>query len=143
MSVKASLKRTGLLLALGLAGLGPAQAETYKLRCDVEGKLSEPVSKVLPARVVVELQTIGRHLYFHVAGPSHYEMRVSTLVSEEFEGENLTSGNQIGARRQQRSNQRETAILIERGSMELTAHNDVAQAGKTLRFKYSGKCKPA
>jgi hypothetical protein len=31
--------------------------------------------------------------------------------------------------------------LIERGSIELAAHNDVSVQGKLQRFKYTGKCK--
>jgi hypothetical protein len=130
-------------LTLGLASLGALHAETYKLRCEVEGRFAEPVPKIAPARVMVELQVIGRNLYFHVAGPSHYEMRASTLVTDEYQGENLTSGNQIGAKRMHRRSQRESEIVIERGSMELSAHNDVSLSGKTARFKYTGKCRPA
>lgn len=143
MSLHRHWRRCALAGVLGLAGLAAAQAETYKLRCEVEGKFPEQMPKVPPARVVVELQVIGRNLYFHVVGPTHYEMRVSTLVTDDYRGENLTSGDQIGARRQQRSSQRESEIVIERGSMELSAHNDVALAGKTTRFKYTGKCKQA
>ncbi len=130
-------------LAAALVLLPVAHAQTFKLQCDVEGKPSEPVVRVSPARVAVELQVIGRNLYFHVAGPPFYEMRVSTLVTEEFQGENLTSGTHIGARRQQRSSQRETEILIERGTLELVAHQDLTHGGKPLRFKYAGKCRQA
>jgi hypothetical protein len=65
------------------------------------------------------------------------------LESEAFKGVNLNSGSRIGARRQERSSQRETQIVIDRGSMSLTAHHDVVLAGKTQRFSYSGKCRPA
>lgn len=131
------------LLAWALLSPALVHAQTFKLSCDVEGKLSEGTVKVSAARVAVELQVIGRHLYFTVQGPPFYEMRVSTLVTEEFLGENLSSGTQIGARRQERRTQRETQLLIERGSMELTAHNDVSHAGKAQRFKYAGKCRQA
>ena len=121
----------------------PAQAQTFKLQCEVEGKLPEPAPRVAPARVTVELQVIGRHLYFTVVGPGHYAMRVSTLVTEEFKGENLTSSSQLGARRLERKSERETELLIERGSMELSAHHDVSLGGKVQRFKYAGKCRQA
>lgn len=140
--------RKRLMAVLALAActlLSPTllRAQTFKLSCDVEGKLSEATVKVSPARVAIELQVIGRHLYFTVQGPPFYEMRVSTLVTEEFLGENLSSGSQIGARRQERRTQRETQLVIERGSMELSAHNDVSHAGKAQRFKYGGKCRQA
>lgn len=132
-----------LALAFMAATWGTAaQAETFKLQCEVEGKLQDSSDKVAPARVVVEVQVIGRHFYFNVSGPPYYAMRVSTLVTDDFKGENLFSSSQLGARRQQRSNQHETEILIDRASMELTAHNDVSRAGKTLRFSYAGKCRP-
>lgn len=130
------------LLALA-ATLPAAQAQPFKLQCEVEGKLPEPAARVAPARVTVELQVIGRHLYFTVLGPTLYAMRVSTLVTEEFKGENLTSSSQLGARRLERKSERETELLIERGSMELSAHHDVNHAGKVQRFKYAGKCRQA
>ncbi len=143
MAPRLNCKHTALMLGLGLLGLSGAWAETFKLRCEVDGKFADAVPKVAPAQVTVELQLIGRHLYFKVAGPTYYEMRVSTLESEDFKGVNLNSGSRVGARRQERSTQRETEIVIERGSMELSAHHDVALSGKTHRFKYAGKCRPA
>ncbi len=136
-------RQAAIAVCMGLLACKAAQAEPLRLRCEVEGKLPEASAKVQPARVTVELQVIGRHLYFTVIGPSPYDMRVSTLVTDQYLGENLTSGSQVGARRQEKRTQRETEILIERGSMELTAHHDVVQAGKTLRFKYAGKCRQA
>lgn len=137
------MRRQLLPLACLMLCLPAAWAQPFKLQCDVEGKLPEGTPRVAPARVAIELQVIGRHLYFTVTGPSHYAMRVSTLVSEDFQGENLTSSSQIGARRLERKTDKETELLIERGSMELTAHNDVSVGGKAQRFKYSGKCRPA
>lgn len=128
------------MLALALA-CPVASAQTFKLQCEVEGKWPEPSPRPSIARVSVELQVIGRHFYYTVAGPAPYAMRVSTLVTEDFKGENLTTSSQLGARRQQRSNQQETEIVIERGSMELSAYHDVAQGGKLQRFRYSGKCR--
>ena len=131
------------MAALLCLSVGTASAQTFKLQCDLEGKPSEPVLRISPARVDLELQVIGRNLYFHMSGPPYYEMRVSTLVTDEFLGENLTSGTQVGARRQQRSTQRELEIVIERGSMEFTGHQDLVHAGKPLRMRYAGKCRPA
>ena len=143
MRLKHSWRLAAIAVCMGLWACKAAQAEPFKLRCEVEGKFPEASMKVQPARVTVELQAIGRHLYFTVIGPTYYEMRVSTLVTDDYLGENLTSGSQVGARRQEKRTQRETEILIERGSMELNAHHDVVQAGKTVRFKYAGKCRLA
>jgi hypothetical protein len=140
MALRLNRKHMALVLGLGLSG---AWAQPFKLRCDVEGKFPESLPKVAPSQVTVELQLIGSHLYFKVIGLQYYEMRVSTLESEAFKGVNLNSGSRIGARRQERSSQRETQIVIDRGSMSLTAHHDVVLAGKTQRFSYAGKCRPA
>ncbi len=140
---RGSMRRHLLTLACLMLLLPAARAQPFKLQCEVEGKWPEGTPRVAPARVTIELQVIGRHLYFTVIGPTHYAMRVSTLVSEDFKGENLTSSSQIGARRMERSTSKETELLIERGSMELSAHNDVSLAGKVQRFTYAGKCRPA
>ncbi len=118
-----------------------ALAQPIRLQCEVEGKFADAETKVAPARVAIELQVIGRHLYFTVIGPRPYEMRVSTLVTEEYEGTNLTSASQLGARRRHRASGQETSLLIERGSIELAAYNDVPVQSKLQRFKYTGKCK--
>lgn len=134
--------RCGLSLALSLAMLAPAVwAQPFKLQCEVEGKFAEAEGKPIAARVAVELQVIGRHLYFTVIGPKPFEMRVSTLVTEEYEGTNLTSATQLGARRKHRSSGQETSLLIERGSIDVSAYNDVPAQGKPQRFKYAGKCR--
>jgi hypothetical protein len=118
-----------------------AWAQPFKLQCDVEGKFADAEGKAGQARVAIELQVIGRHLYFTVIGPKPYEMRVSTLVTEDYEGTNLTSSTQLGARRKHRASGQETSLLIERGSIELSAYNDVSVQGKLQRFKYAGKCR--
>ena len=121
---------------------GPAQAQVFKLLCDVEGKVPALDDLKLPAsKITVELQTIGKHLYFNVVGPRPYDMRVSSLETEAYLGSNLTSSSRLGARRKNRETEKETEIAIDRGSMELTAHNDTNYQGKAVRAQYSGKCK--
>lgn len=132
----------GLILALAMVVVTPAAwAQPIKLQCEVEGKFADAEGKASAARVGVELQVIGRHLYFTVIGPKPFEMRVSTLVTEEYEGTNLTSSTQLGARRRHRASGQETSLLIERGSIELSAYNEVPVQGKLQRFKYAGKCR--
>jgi hypothetical protein len=134
------LTRTGWVLgAMWCASV--ALAQPIKLQCEVEGGFADAQAKAAPARVAIELQVIGRHLYFAVIGPRPYEMRVSTLVTEDYEGTNLTSSSQLGARRRHRASGQETSLLLERGSIELAAYNDVPVQGKLQRFKYTGKCK--
>jgi hypothetical protein len=134
------LTRTGWVLgAMWFASV--ALAQPIKLQCEVEGGFADAQAKAAPARVAIELQVIGRHLYFAVIGPRPYEMRVSTLVTEDYEGTNLTSSSQLGARRRHRASGQETSLLLERGSIELAAYNDGPVQGKLQRFKYTGKCK--
>jgi hypothetical protein len=135
-----SVLRLFLLSALIVASQ-VAWGQPFKLQCDVEGKFADADGKAGQARVAIELQVIGRHLYFTVIGPKPYEMRVSTLVTEDYEGTNLTSSTQLGARRKHRASGQETSLLIERGSIELSAYNDVSVQGKLQRFKYAGKCR--
>jgi len=130
-----------ILALLCVAAVPAVWAQPFKLQCEVEGKYADAEGKATAARVGVELQVIGRHLYFTVIGPKPFEMRVSTLVTEEYEGTNLTSDTELGARRKHRASAQETSLLIKRGSMELIAYNDVPSQGKSQRFKYAGKCR--
>jgi hypothetical protein len=134
------IQRFLLGLSLSVAALA-AQSQPIKLQCEVEGKFADAEGKATANRVAIELQVIGKHLYFTVIGPKPYEMRVSTLVTEGYEGANLTSSSRLGARRRHRASGQETSLLIERGSVELSAHNDVMVQGKLQRFKYTGKCR--
>lgn len=133
--------RSCVIGLLAMASFSLAQAQPIKLQCEVEGKFADAEGKTTPTRVAIELQVIGKHLYFTVLGAKPFEMRVSTLVTEEYEGKNLTSSTQLGASRRHRASGQETSLLIERGSIELSAYNDVPVQGKLQRFKYTGKCK--
>lgn len=141
--LQSSIGLLGALVSAVFMAIAPpaARAQPFKLQCDVEGKFADAEGKASTTRIGVELQVIGRHLYFTVIGPKPFEMRVSTLVTEEYEGANLTSSTQLGARRRHRASGQETSLLIERGSMELSAYNDVPSQGKLQRFKYAGKCR--
>jgi hypothetical protein len=105
-----SAARCLLILALSWP-VTQAWAQPFKLQCEVEGKFADAQGKPTLARVAIELQVIGRHMYFTVIGPRPFEMRVSTLVTEEYEGSNLTSASQLGARRRHRSSGQETSLF--------------------------------
>jgi hypothetical protein len=129
------------LLALGWSGLA-AQAQTFKMECEVEGLVPQQANKRLaPAKVTLELQRIGVHMYFNVIGPADYQMRVSSLVTEQYLGTNLSSNESLGARKIHRASGRENQVLIDRQSVSYSGHNDVEQQGKTVRIHYEGKCK--
>lgn len=135
------LRSALLLLAIGpLAHL--AQAQTFKLECEAEGVIAQLDNKKLPpAKVSIEIQNIGWHMYFNVVGPLDYQMRVSSLITEQYQGSNLSNASRLGANKKNKSNGHETQIVIDRATVSYSGYNDVDQRGKLVRILYEGKCK--
>ena len=130
-----------LLLCLGPLAL-QAQAQTFKLECEAQGIIAQLDNKKLPpAKVSIEIQNIGWHMYFNVVGPPDYQMRVSSLITEQYQGANLSNASRLGASKKNKSNGHENQILIDRATVSYTGYNDVEQRGKLLRIAYEGKCK--
>jgi hypothetical protein len=130
-----------LLLWLGPWAL-QAQAQTFKLECEAEGIIAQLDNKKLPpAKVSIEIQNIGWHMYFNVIGPPDYQMRVSSLITEQYQGANLSNASRLGASKKNKSTGHENQILIDRATVSYTGFNDVEQRGKLLRIAYEGKCK--
>ena len=133
--------RNAALLALAALGLS-AQAQTFKIECEAEAIVPLQANKKLaPAKITIELQRIGVHMYFNVLGPADYQMRVSSLVTEQYLGTNLSSQESLGARKLHRASGRENQVLIDRQTVNYSGYNDVEQQGKTVRIHYEGKCK--
>lgn len=131
-----------LLLCLGPLAL-QAQAQTFKLECEAQGIIAQLDNKKLPpAKVSIEIQNIGWHMYFNVVGPPDYQMRVSSLITEQYQGANLSNASRLGASKKNKSNGHENQILIDRATVSYTGYNDVEQRGKLVRIAYEGKCKP-
>ena len=135
------LRSALLLLAIGpLAHL--AQAQTFKLECEAEGVIAQLDNKKLPpAKVSIEIQNIGWHMYFNVVGPLDYQMRVSSLITEQYQGTNLSNASRLGANKKNKSNGHETQVVIDRATVSYSGYNDVDQRGKLVRIIYEGKCK--
>ena len=135
------LRSALLLLAIGpLAHL--AQAQTFKLECEAEGVIAQLDNKKLPpAKVSIEIQNIGWHMYFNVVGPLDYQMRVSSLITELYQGSNLSNASRLGANKKNKSNGHETQVVIDRATVSYSGYNDVDQRGKLVRISYEGKCK--
>ena len=129
------------MLAIGpLAHL--AQAQTFKLECEAEGVIAQLDNKKLPpAKVSIEIQNIGWHMYFNVVGPLDYQMRVSSLITEQYQGSNLSNASRLGANKKNKSNGHETQVVIDRATVSYSGYNDVDQRGKLVRILYEGKCK--
>ena len=135
------LRCAALLLCLGPLALA-AQAQTFKLECEAEGIIAQLDNKKLPpAKVSIEIQNIGWHMYFNVVGPPDYQMRVSSLITEQYLGSNLSNASRLGAHKKNKSTGHENQILIDRATVSYTGYNDVEQRGKLLRIAYEGKCK--
>jgi hypothetical protein len=133
--------RVTVLLGLGPLAL-PAQAQTFKIDCDAEASIPQLDNKKLaPAKITIELQNIGSHVYFNVVGPVDYQMRVSSLVTEQYLGSNLKSAERLGANKKNRASGRENQITIERDSVAYAGYNDTDYQGKSVRIFFEGKCK--
>jgi hypothetical protein len=129
------------LLALSPSAL-LAQAQTFKIDCDAEASIPQLDNKKLaPAKITIELQNIGSHVYFNVVGPVDYQMRVSSLVTEQYLGSNLKSAERLGANKKNRASGRENQITIERDSVAYAGYNDTDYQGKSVRILFEGKCK--
>jgi hypothetical protein len=129
------------LLCLGLLAM-PAQAQLFKIDCEAQASIPQLDNKKLaPAKITIELQNIGRHVYFNVVGPAEYQMRVSSLVTEHYLGANLTTAERLGANKRNRASGRENQITIERESVAYTGHNDTDYQGKSVRILFEGTCK--
>ena len=124
-----------------LAGCAAAQAQTFRLSCELQGTIPALEDRKLkPAQVTVEMQSIGKNIFLKLIGPGHYEMKVSSLTTETFTGTNLTSGGAIGARARHNDNGRVTEIRIERETIQLSGYRDIDFRGKVLRMNLEGPC---
>jgi len=134
------LRSAVLMLAIGPLAL-LAQTQTFILQCDAEG-ISQPDNrKLAPAKISIEIQSIGWHMYFNVVGPPDYQMRVSSLITEQYQGSNLSNASRLGANKKNKSNGHETQVVIDRATVSYSGYNDVDQRGKLVRILYDGKCK--
>ena len=135
------LRSALLMLVIGPLAL-LAQAQTFKLECEAEGVIAQLDNKKLsPAKISIEIQNIGWHMYFNVVGPPDYQMRVSSLITEQFQGTNLSNALRLGANKKNKSNGHETQVVIDRATVSYSGYNDVDQRGKLVRILYEGKCK--
>ena len=127
------------LLALLISTMVPSWA--YTLTCDVQGKFPELDKIVLePAIVTIDITSIGNHLYIKMDGPKLYNMFANTIISPEFEGQDLTSDTSIWVRRKNVQTKEETEIKITRHPVTVKAMKDVKRYGKDMKLLVSGPC---
>jgi hypothetical protein len=144
-TLPATLPFYKVLRLLALLGISQsallAQAQTFKIDCDAEASIPLLEKKLTPAKITIELQNIGRNVYFNVVGPADYQMRVSSLVTEQYQGANLTTDARLGAHKKNKTSGRENQITIDRESVTYAGYNDTDYQGKSVRILFEGKCK--
>ena len=121
---------------------GAGNAWSYTLTCDVQGSFPE-LDKIVvqPATVTIDISSIGNHLYIKMEGPKLYNMFANTIISPEFEGQDLTSDTSIWVKRRNIQTKEETEIKIRRQPVFVQALKDVKRYGKEMKFLVSGPCK--
>jgi hypothetical protein len=119
-----------------------AHAQSFKMPCDVSGnlKVGAKSTSFRHQSVEVEILTMGRNIFMKINGASDYQMQASSLVTEEYSGLNLTSANQIGAKRIHRKSGSEYEIRVERESVRLRAKADIVSADKKVSVEFDGPC---
>jgi hypothetical protein len=131
-----------LLLLAGWGVTLDAQAQTFKMPCEVSGTLHVGAATVRlkSEHIEVEILSMGRNIYFKVDGSGFYQLQASTLTTEEYDGKNLSSTYQIGAHKRNRHTGFETEVRVERESVRLHAYNDFLQDDRRARVEFDGKC---
>ena len=134
-----NLFRTCLLIVL--ISTGAAWAQTFKMPCEVEGTIPSLNDRKLDAaKVVVEIQSLGKNVFLKINGPKLYQVQVTSLTTEEFDGKNLTTAKEMGAYKKHRKTGLESEIRLEREPIMLHAFHDVSYHGKITRVHVDGPC---
>lgn len=129
----------GLFMGAGLSG--SAWAQTFKMPCEVEGTIPSLNDRKLDAaKVVVEIQSLGKNVFLKINGPKLYQVQVTSLTTEEFDGKNLTTAKEMGAYKKHRKTGLESEIRLEREPIMLHAFHDVSYHGKITRVHVDGPC---
>lgn len=116
-------------------------ADTFKMSCEVEGTIEQlDDKKFVPAKVVVEIQSIGKNIFINLTGPKLYEMRISSLSTEKFTGKNLTNAQHLGVNSKSIENGQVSEIVISREKVFLKAFKDTVYAGAPVRLNLQGPC---
>jgi len=111
------------------------------MSCNVEGSIAQQDDKKLPpAKVVVEIQSIGKNIFINLIGPKLYEMRISSLSTDKFQGKNLTNAEHLGVNSKSVENAQMSEIVIGREKIYLKAYRDMMQAGALVRVNFQGPC---
>ena len=120
---------------------GAAQAQTFRMPCEVEASIPALDDRKLPPeRAEVEIQTMGKNIFLRLNGSKYYFVTVSSLSTDEFSGKNLTTNKEMGAWRKFKSSGYESEIRIGRESVMLSAYHDIVYQGRLTRIHIEGPC---
>ncbi|MEY4419631.1 MAG: hypothetical protein RLZZ498_227 [Pseudomonadota bacterium] len=129
------------LTVCGCMAVTPAQAQTFKMPCEVEGVIPALEDlKIKPEKATMEIQTMGKNIFLKLNGPGLYQVQVSSLTAEDFIGKNLTSAKEMGAYRKNKLTGVESEIRIEQATVMLSAYTDTVYQGKKVRLNITGPC---
>ena len=137
---KSILRTLGLSLSLGLMA-GVTHAQTFRMPCEVEATIPAMDDlKLETAKVVVEIQSMGKNIFLKVNGQPPYSLIANSLATEDFDGKNLTTDKQMGAFRKHKVTGAESEIRIRRDNVTLYAYHDTQYKGKNVRVQITGPC---
>jgi hypothetical protein len=118
-----------------------AFAEVFKMSCEVDGTIEQlDDKKFAPAKVVIEIQSIGKNIFINLTGPKLYEMRISSLSTDKFTGKNLTNAVHLGVNSKSVETAQSSEILIGREKVYLKAYKDTVYSGVPVRVSFQGPC---
>jgi hypothetical protein len=120
---------------------GVAHAQTFRMPCEAEATIPAMDDlKLETVKVVVEIQSMGKNIFLKVNGQPPYSLIANSLVTEDYDGKNLTSDKQMGAFRKHKVTGAESEIRIRRDNVTLYAYHDTQYKGKNVRVVITGPC---
>mgnify|MGYP000184443131 FL=1 len=132
---------TSLFVVALCMGAATAQAQTFKMPCEVEGVIPAlEDKKIPPERIEVEIQGLGKNVFLKTVGSKYYQVIANSLATDDFVGKNLTTEKGMGATRKHKKTGYESEIFIDRQTVMLTAFQDVEERGKKVRVQFTGPC---
>lgn len=118
-----------------------AQAQTFKMPCEVEGVIPAlEDKKIPPERIEVEIQGLGKNVFLKTVGSKYYQVIANSLATDDYIGKNLTTEKGMGATRKHKKTGYESEIFIDRQTVMLSAFQDVDERGKKVRVQFTGPC---
>ncbi len=126
---------------LGVMFCASAFSQTYLVHCDVDGVVPVLNGKVIKTTPIeMEVQVIGKNIYFLVKEPKLYAMRVNSIETDKFLGTNLSNAFKIGARIKDRANGLQSEITIDRKTAQVHGFHDLELKKSTVRVNFEGPC---